>query len=109
MQTEPFSSGPSFFYYNQGLTLKHQKATVDKFEKARVLFTLSSKMVSEEYMSTLFNEEVIEKLKPQVVSMHGIDLPRTNALAQLSWYYSKRLCPQLCIISRANGDTPDPI
>lgn len=66
---------PELFYYNQGLTLKHQKATVDKFEKARVLFTLSSKMVSEEYMSTLFNEEVIEKLKPQVVSMHGIDLP----------------------------------
>ncbi|EFO65494.1 Hypothetical protein GLP15_5168 [Giardia lamblia P15] len=66
---------PELFYYNQGLTLKHQKVAVDKFEKARVLFTLSSKMVSEEYMSTLFNEEVIEKLKPQVVSMHGIDLP----------------------------------
>lgn len=66
---------PELFYYNQGLTLKHQKATADKFEKARILFTLSSKMVSEEYMSTLFSEEVIEKLKPQVVSMHGIDLP----------------------------------
>lgn len=66
---------PELFYYNQGLTLKHQKAEADKFEKARILFTLSSKMASEEYMSTLFSEEVIEKLRPQVVSMHGIDLP----------------------------------
>lgn len=66
---------PELFYYNQGLTLKHQKVTADKFEKARILFTLSTKMVSEEYMSTLFSEDVIEKLKPQVVSMHGIDLP----------------------------------